>query len=96
MSIINRLPIGSDNGEEHHKALIDRQSKYNKGKDTSKKFVSLPIGSTVVVQREDEGPWTHATIEAKGNHNHHNRSYKICISKTGKIVICKGQHIKPM
>ena len=40
------------------------------------------------------GPWTHGTIETKGDHNHHNRSYKICITKTAKIVTCNRQHIK--
>ena len=35
----------------------------------------LPIGSTVVVQQEDGGPWTHGTIVGKGDHNHHNYSY---------------------
>ena len=64
--------------------IIRRQNRNDKGKDTSKSFVSLPIGSTVAVQGEDGGPWTHGTIEAKGNHNHHNRLYKICIIKTGK------------
>ena len=92
MPIINRLPIGCDNDEEHHTALIDRQNKNNKGKDTSKNLVSLPIGSTVAVQREDGGP----TIEAKGDYNHHDRSYKICITKTGEIVTCNRQHIKPV
>ena len=96
MPIINRLLIGFDNDEEHHTALIDRQSKNNTGKDTSKNLVYLPIGSTVAVQREDRGPWTHGTIEAKGNHNYHNRSYKIHITNTGKIVTCNRQHIKPM
>ena len=66
-----------------------------KVKNTSKSFVSLPIGSTVAVQWEDRGLWTHGTIEVKSNHNHHNRSYKIHITKTGKIVICNRQHIKP-
>ena len=38
---------------------------------------------------------SHGTIEVKGNHNHHNRLYKICITKTGKIVECNRQHLKP-
>ena len=96
MSIINRPLIGFDNDEEHHTALIERQNKNNKDKDTSKNLVSLPLGSTVMVQREDGGPWTHGTTEAKSDHNHHDRSYKICITKTGKIVTCNRQHMKPM
>ena len=50
MSVINRLPVGSDNDDEYHKALIGRQNRNDKGKDTSKGFLSLPIGFTVAVQ----------------------------------------------
>ena len=59
MPVMNRLPINTDNDEEHHKALVNRQCKNEQGKDTPKNFVSLPIGSTVAVQQEDWGPWTH-------------------------------------
>ena len=93
MPIINRLLIGFDNDEEHHTALIDRQNKNNKGKDTSKNLVSLPIESTVVVHREDRRPWSHGTIEAKDNYDHHDRYYKIHITKTRKIVTHNRQHI---
>ena len=86
MLVINRLPIGIDNDDEHHKMIIERQTKNDKDKDTSKNFVSLPTGSTVLVQHEDGGLWTHGTIEGKGDHNHHNRSYIICITKTGRLV----------
>ena len=49
MLVFNRLPVGIDNDDEYHKALIERQDRNDKGKNTSKSFVSLPIGSTVVV-----------------------------------------------
>ena len=32
------------------------------------------IGSTVVVQWEDGGPWTHSTVVGRGNHNHNSRA----------------------
>ena len=95
MPVINRLPIGIDNDVKHHKALVDRQCRNDQDKDTSKNLVSLPIGSTLAVQQEDGGPWTHGTIEDKGNHNHHDRSYKICITKTGKIITHNRRHLKP-
>ena len=50
MLVIDRLPVGSDNDEEHHKAIMDRQTRNDKGNDTSKSFVSLLVGSTVAVQ----------------------------------------------
>ena len=58
--VINRLPVGIDNDDEHHKAIIKRQTKNDKDKNISKIFVSLPIGSTVAVQQGRWGtvnPW---------------------------------------
>ena len=72
-----------------------RQGKNNTNNDASKVFVSIPIGQTVVVQQEDRRPWTHKTIVGKGDHNHHNWSYKIKITTTGRIITCSRQHIKP-
>ena len=50
MLVIDRLLVGTDNDDEHHEALVDRQGKNDQGKGTSNNCVSLPIGSTVVVQ----------------------------------------------
>ena len=71
MPVINRPPVGKDNDVEHHKAIINRQTKNDK--DTSK-FFFIPIGSAVEVQWEDGRPWTHGTIGRKGDQNHHDRS----------------------
>ena len=57
-------------------------------------FVSIPLESTVVVQREDGGPWIHGMIEGKGDQNHHGRSYHICITKSDRLVTQNRQHIK--
>ena len=95
MPVVNRLPIGFDNGKEHHNALINRQYGNDKDNDTFKTFNPLPIGSTVAVQCEDGGLWTNGTIDEKGNHNHHNISYKICITTTGKTITHNRQHLKP-
>ena len=95
MPVMDRLPVNTDNDDEHHKAVVNRQCRNEQGKDTSKNFVSLTVGSTVMVQWEDRGPWTHGTIEVKDNDNHHDRSYKICITKTGKIITNNRWHIRP-
>ena len=50
MSVINRLAVGINNDEEHHKVIIDRQCRNDKGDVTSKSFVTLHIGSTVMVE----------------------------------------------
>ena len=86
MPIMNRPLVGIDNDEEHHKVIIKRQTNNDKDKDTSKKFVSLPIGSTVVVHWEDWGPWAHGKIEGKGNQNHHDRLYHIHMKEKGRLV----------
>ena len=72
-----------------------RQGKNDPNNDISQIFVSIPIGSTVVVQQEDGGPWTHDTIIGNGDHNHRNRSYKTQVTTTGRIITCNRQHIKP-
>ena len=90
MPIINRPPVGIDNYQEHYEAIGKRQMKDDKA--TSKSYVCMPIGSTAVVQQEDGGPWTHSTIEGKGNHV---RSYLICITKTGRLVTQNRQNVKP-
>ena len=89
MPVVNRLLIGSDNDEEHHNVLINRQGRNDKDNDTSKIFNQFSIGYTVAVQHED------GTIKEKGDDNHHNRSYKIYITTTGKTITCNRQHIKP-
>ena len=42
MSVINRPLVGIDNNEEHQEAIIKRQPKNDKDKDTSQNFVSIP------------------------------------------------------
>ena len=37
----------------------------------------------------------HGTIIGKGDHNHHNRSYKIQVTNMGRIITLNRQHIKP-
>ena len=95
MSVMDRPPINIDNDDEHHHTLIDRQGKNDQDNDTSKIFMSIPIESTVAVQQEDRGPWTHGTVVNKGSHNHHSRTYKIQVTKTGRIITHNKQHIRP-
>ena len=73
MPVIDRKPVSVDDDKEHRKNLMHRQSKNDPNNDASQVFVSIPIGSTVAVQWEDRGLWTHGTIVGKGHHNHHNQ-----------------------
>ena len=48
--VMDRPPINIDNDDEHHQTLMHREGKNDQGNDTSKMFMYIPIGSTVVVQ----------------------------------------------
>ena len=58
MSIVNGLAINSNNDNEYYEALVKRQAKNDKNNDTFRNNASFSIGSTVLVQYEDGGPWT--------------------------------------
>ena len=47
-----------------------------------------------MIHCEDGGPWTHGTVVGRGDHKHNNRSYMICITKTGQIVTRNSKHVK--
>ena len=83
LPIINRLPMGIDNDEGHYEVLVKRQTKDYQNQGTPRNYVSIPTGSTVAIQCEDRGTWTHGTLEGKGYHKHHDRSYNIHTRKTG-------------
>ena len=86
MPILNRLPIGIDNDDEHHKALVQRQTNNDRDHDTPINYTLLPIWSTAAVQQVYSDRLTHGTIVVKGDHNHNNRSYIICITKTARLI----------
>ena len=49
MPIINRLPINSNNDDEHYEVLVNRQVKNNKKYNTARNYDLFSIGSTVAV-----------------------------------------------
>ena len=60
MPIINRLPINSDNHDEHYEALVNRQAKNNIKYDTARNYDLFSIESTVAFQQGQWGtvdPW---------------------------------------
>ena len=77
MPVIDRKPVIVDNDYKHHTKLVHRQCKNDTNNDASQVLASIPIRSTVVVQQEDGGPWTHGIVVGKGDHNHNNWSYNI-------------------
>ena len=81
MPILSNPLIRPDN-DEYYEALVKRQTKKNENHDTCRYYDFIPIGSTVAVQQEDGGLWTHGTVVGKANYNHNNRSYTIFITRT--------------
>ena len=63
--MVNRLPINLNNDDEHCEALVKRQTKNDKNHDTSENYASFPLQSTVAVQYEDGGLWTHGIVVEK-------------------------------
>ena len=56
MPLINRIPINSDNNEDHYKALVKRQTRNDKNYDAARNNDLFSLESTVAVQQEDGGP----------------------------------------
>ena len=64
--------------DDHYDTLKQRQQ-WADGQDSHTDFSIIPIGSTVVVQREDESPWIYGTVVEHCTKDHNNRFYKICV-----------------
>ena len=94
MPIINRIPINSDNDNDYYEVLVKRQIRNDKNYDIARFHGVFSIKSIVVVQWEDGGPLTHATIAWSGNHDHNNKYYTIRNTTTGHIVTRNRKHIK--
>ena len=92
MPVIDHKPLIEDCDDWHAK-IVKRQQKNNN--DTAVTFSCIAIGSAVVVQQEDCGPWTHGTVVGIGNHNHHEKSYTIQLTTNGRCITCNRHHIKP-
>ena len=92
MPVSDCKPIGQDCDDDNHNKLVDRQQ--SNSNDTSPVLAYIPIGSTVAVQQEDSGLWTHGTVVGTGNHNHNDRSYMIQLTTNGRCITYNRQHIK--
>ena len=53
MLILIRPSANTDNNDEYDNTLLQRQVKADKNYDALRNYKTTPIGSTVVVQRED-------------------------------------------
>ena len=81
MPIINRLPINIGNDDKHNDVLFSGHTNNDRKYDTTRNYASFSIGSTVVVQEGDGGPWTHGIVIGRGDHNQSNSSYTVRLTK---------------
>ena len=55
MQVLNRPPINTNYNDEHYNTLVQSHVKADRNYNTQRDYNSIPIRSTVVVQREDAG-----------------------------------------
>ena len=90
---MNTEPINFNANNDHYEALKTCQDKYTKDSDTHKDSFPFPIGSTVPVQHEDDGPWTHGIVKETNGTYHQEQSYIILVMKTGRLIMSNMVHI---
>ena len=81
-----------DNDEGDHVALKNRQPQANKGKHTYVNISLFPTGSTITVQCEDGGPWTHRTVIRHGSEDHNRGCYKSRVKRTNQNQSTSDSH----
>ena len=60
------IPKNRNINDDHYETLVGIQSKAERTMITLRNYNSIPLGSSVVVQREDRILWTHGTKEKNG------------------------------
>ena len=84
---IKRAPIFYDYDDDYYAALNSRQDINHKNSNSLGDHSFIPTESTVVVQSEVGGPWTHCKVIEHGTQDHNSKSYKICMTKMGCIIM---------
>ena len=90
---IGREPININN-DVYYKALKSRQEAYTKIKDTHKDSTLFSVGSKEVIQIEDRGPNMHGMITEGSSKDHWRWSYKVQVTKRGRVVMQKIRHTR--
>ena len=95
------LPCLTDmSNETVQEALMDKQTVMKNNFDQkldpkNSNCTDYPIGSFVMIQKEDTGPWTHGTIIAKTEDpNHNDHSYKVKVTLTGRVITRNIKHMR--
>ena len=72
------------------------QDKYLNNNDTHRDQISFSIRCTIVIQRDDGGPWMHGMIVNEDSTDHNGQSYKVRVMKTDRLIAGKARHIWEM
>ena len=95
MSILIRQQINTNSHNDHYESIVEIQSNTEKSYDTLRNYNSVPLESTVMVQRKDGGPWIHGRIVEKEDKNTqgfsiHNLHHKEMMTDNREPQTCGG------
>ena len=78
VTLVNREPIIINNDHAYNEAFKMHEKKCIKDSGTYKGSLSLSMGSTLAIQCENGGPWTHRVIEKVNISDHNGKSCIAC------------------
>ena len=90
---MNRDPISINADNEHYEALKTQQNKHIKDNDTHKHSLSFPIGSTISMQWDDDGPWTYEIVAEANSMDNKEQAYIIWVTKMDRLITHNMRHI---
>jgi hypothetical protein len=96
-SFVPKIELDRDN-DDHIQDLRKKQDdmkKYHDAKNSAEEEREFYIGQPVMVQKEDKGPWTHGMIIARNSCDHNNRSYKVKLTLSQRIITRNTIHLRP-
>ena len=70
------------------------QDKYSKDCDIHQHSIHFLAGSTVAMQMEDDGLWTHGVIVEGNSEDHNEQTYKVRVTKTGRLITHNTRHLQ--
>ena len=63
--------------DDDHYTTIKQRQQYADKAHIYKDFTIIPVESTVVVKREEQGPWVHGTLVEQASRDHNSISCKV-------------------
>jgi len=95
-SFLPRIEMSRENDDQIQslQSKQENMKKYHDLKHGAKEPKEFYIGQQIMVQKEDQGPWTHGMIVARNTADHNNRSYKVKITMTNRIITRNEKHIR--